>query len=167
LRSLHKFRSSQEAWPRLFLPRYNEPLCAPSVGERHAENDLAARSNVRKPGLFYASRGRIPTQRLSFIFVTMETSMPQFMTIHRTPGLKPEDLAQNTPAVLAAKFATFRHFYVNLADGFIVSIFEAESRALVEEQLEVLGFPIDEMHEIHFAKSREELAQMARQQAAT
>jgi len=89
--------------------------------------------------------------------------MPQFITVHRAPGLKREEMAANGPAVLKANIATFRQLYVNLADGFIVSIFEADSRAKVEEQLEVLGFPIDEMHEIQFAQSRAELEQMVQQ----
>lgn len=86
--------------------------------------------------------------------------MPQFITVHRAPGLKREEMAANARAVLEAKIATFRQFYVNLADGFIVSIFEAESKDAVEEQLEVLGFPIDEMHEVQFAQSRAELERM-------
>lgn len=89
--------------------------------------------------------------------------MPQFLTIHRAPGLRPEDMAANTPMVLRAEIARFRQIYVNLAAGFLVSIFEAETRAQVEEQLEVLGFPVEEMHEIQFAQSREEMEQMVSQ----
>ncbi len=90
--------------------------------------------------------------------------MPQFITIHRAPGLKQEEVAQNARAVLDAKIALFRQIYVNLADGFLVSIFEAPSRDQVEEQLEVLGFPVDEMHEIQFGQSRSEMEAMLAQQ---
>jgi hypothetical protein len=86
--------------------------------------------------------------------------MPQFITIHRSPGLKREELAQNAPAVLGAKIAKFKHIYVNLASGFIVSVFEADTKDQVEEQMEVLGFPVDEMHEVHFGQSAEEMAAM-------
>ncbi|HEY5211306.1 MAG TPA: hypothetical protein VIJ42_17845 [Stellaceae bacterium] len=89
--------------------------------------------------------------------------MPQFITIHRTPGLKRDDLAQNAANVLDAKIATFRQIYVNIASGLIVSVFEADTKEQVEEQMEVLGFPIDEMHEVHFAQSRDEMAQMLQQ----
>ncbi len=34
--------------------------------------------------------------------------MPQFITIHRAPGLKSDELAQNAPHVLGAKIATFK-----------------------------------------------------------
>ena len=89
--------------------------------------------------------------------------MPQFITIHRAPGLKREEMAANAPEVFKASIAKFRQIYVNLAEGFIVSIFEGESKETVEEQLEVLGFPIDEMHEIQFAQSRAEMEQMLQQ----
>jgi len=91
--------------------------------------------------------------------------MPQFITIHRAPGLKREELAGNSQAVLDAKTAQFRHIYVNLAEGFIVSVFEADTKEKAEEQLEVLGFPIDEMHEVQFSKSRAEMEQMVQQMA--
>jgi hypothetical protein len=89
--------------------------------------------------------------------------MPQFITIHRAPGLKRDELAQNTPQVLGAKIAVFKQIYANIASGLIVSVFEAESKEKLEEQMEVLGFPIDETHEVHFAASRAELEQMAKQ----
>ena len=76
--------------------------------------------------------------------------MPQFITIHRTPGLKGDELVQNAPNVLGAKIAMFKHLYANIASGFIVSVFEADYQGKLEEQMEVLGFPIDEMHEVHF-----------------
>jgi hypothetical protein len=90
--------------------------------------------------------------------------MPQFITVHRAPGLKAEELAQNASNVLGAKIATFKQIYANLGSGFIVSIFEAENRDKLEEQMEILGFPIDETHEVHFGASRGEFEQMVKQQ---
>jgi hypothetical protein len=89
--------------------------------------------------------------------------MPQFIIIHRTPGLKGDELVQNAPHVLGAKIAVFKQIYANVASGFIVSVFEADSKEKLEEQMDVLGFPIDEMHEVHFAASRGELEQMLKQ----
>lgn len=86
--------------------------------------------------------------------------MPSYITIHRAPGLKREEVAANAVNVFRGKDATFRQFYVNLADGFIVSIYEAENRDKLEEQFEQLGFPFDEIHEIQFAQSRAEMEQM-------
>jgi hypothetical protein len=89
--------------------------------------------------------------------------MPQFITIHRSPGLNRDELAQNAPNVLGSKIAAFRQIYANIASGFIVSVFEADTKEQVEEQMEVLGFPVDEMHEVHFAQSRAEMEQMLKQ----
>ena len=89
--------------------------------------------------------------------------MPLYITIHRTPGLKGDELVQNAPHVLGADIAKFRQIYANVASGFIVSVFEADSPEKLEEQMEVLGFPIDETHEVHFAASRSELEQMLKQ----
>jgi hypothetical protein len=89
--------------------------------------------------------------------------MPQFITIHRAPGLKPDEIAQNAPNVIAAKTAVFKQIYANLASGFLVSVFEADSKEKLEEQMEILGFPIDETHEVHFAASRGEMEQMVKQ----
>jgi len=89
--------------------------------------------------------------------------MPQFITIHRAPGLKGDELIQNAPHVLGAKTAVFKQIYANVASGILVSIFEADSREKLEEQMEVLGFPIDETHEVHFSASRGELEQMLKQ----
>jgi hypothetical protein len=86
--------------------------------------------------------------------------MPLFMTVHRAPGLSREDVAGNALPVMKAEIAVFRHMYANLSSGFMLSIFEADSREKVEEQLEILGFPIDEMHEVQFGQSRAEMEQM-------
>jgi hypothetical protein len=90
-------------------------------------------------------------------------NMPQFITIHRAPGLKRDELQQNAPHVLGAKIASFRHIYANIASGFLVSVFEADTKEQVEEQMEVLGFPIDEIHDVNFAASRGEMEQMLKQ----
>jgi hypothetical protein len=89
--------------------------------------------------------------------------MPQVINIHRSPGLKPDELTQNAPHVLAAKTAVFKQIYANLGSGFLVSVFEADSKEKLEEQMEMLGFPIDETHEVHFAASRGEMEQIVKQ----
>ena len=57
--------------------------------------------------------------------------MPQYITIHRTPGLKGDELVQNAPHVLGAKIAVFKQIYANVASGFIVSVFEADSKVAI------------------------------------
>jgi len=93
--------------------------------------------------------------------------MPQFITIHRAPGLSKEEFAGNAPNVLKATKGVFQQSYVNLAAGFIVTIYDAESQDALEENFEELGFPYDEIHELHFAQSRAELEGMVKSMGAT
>jgi hypothetical protein len=75
--------------------------------------------------------------------------MPTFMTIHRSPGLSPEEIAANGPLVAESVHATFRHLYVSLYSGCLVSVYEAASQDDVEQEFERVGFPWDEIHEVH------------------
>ena len=86
--------------------------------------------------------------------------MPQYISIHRAPGLQRDEVAGNAINVFNAQLAKYVQMYVNLADGFIVSVYEADSRERLEEQFEILGFPHDEIHEVHFAQSRGEMEKM-------
>ena len=82
----------------------------------------------------------------------IETQRPPGPSLcHRAPGLKGDELVQNAPHVPGAKIAVFKQIYVNVGSGFIVSVFEVDSKEKLEEQMEVLGFPIEETHEVHFA----------------
>lgn len=86
--------------------------------------------------------------------------MPRYMTIHRAPGLKPDDFADNALNVYNCEPATFVQSYVNLGAGFILSVYDADSLDDLEEAFEQLGFPIDETHEVQFEQSRGELEGM-------
>ena len=85
--------------------------------------------------------------------------MPTFITIHRAPGVTREEVAQRGGEVLESKHAKFLQNYVNLADGFIVTVYEATDQAALEREYERLGFPFDEIHEVQFGMTREGLAQ--------
>ena len=89
--------------------------------------------------------------------------MKRFISVHRAPGLSREQFASNAEHVFKASQAKFQQSYVNLAEGFIVTIFEAESRDALEGQFEELGFPVDEVHELQFAQSRAEMEGMLKQ----
>jgi len=86
--------------------------------------------------------------------------MPRFLVIHHAPGVSQEDFQRNIPEVLRGKHATFVQTYVNLAHGTIVNIYDAESAAAVERELERVGFPFDEIQEVQFGASAEELRKM-------
>jgi len=75
--------------------------------------------------------------------------MPLYATVHRSPGLSPDEIAANGALVAKSEHATFQHLYVDLYQGFLVSIYEGESQEAVEREFERVGFPWDEIHEIH------------------
>ena len=88
--------------------------------------------------------------------------MTQYVSIHRAPGLSPDEMAENALAVFNTESATYLQNYVDLGEGFIVTVFEAANKDTLEETLEELGFPVDEIHEVQFAQSRDELEGMLR-----
>jgi hypothetical protein len=86
--------------------------------------------------------------------------MPRFLVIHHSPGVVREDFERNIPEVLAGKHAAIQHTFVNLVHGTIVNIYEGESEAAVGRELERVGFPYDEIREIQFEGSAQELRRM-------
>lgn len=89
--------------------------------------------------------------------------MAQYITVHRAPGLLQEEWVENAVHVYRAELAAFKQAYVNLGSGFIVTIYEAESEETLIEQFERLGLPYDEIHEIQFSQSFEEMEGMLKQ----
>ena len=89
--------------------------------------------------------------------------MPQYMTIHRAPGMLQEQWVENAVGVHAGQHARFVQAYVNLASGFIFTVYDAENRDKLEEQFEELGLPFDEIHEIQFSQSFPEMVGMLQQ----
>lgn len=88
--------------------------------------------------------------------------MPRYMTIHRAPGLLQEQWVENAVEVYSGQHARFVQAYVNLGTGFIFTIYEAPTREALIEQFEELGLVYDEIHEIQFSQSFDEMEQMLR-----
>ena len=86
--------------------------------------------------------------------------MPLFLITHTAPGLAPDEVTQNSAEVLKSTYAQFKHVYVNLREGFIVSIYEAPAKADVERELERVGFPWDSVRQLDFAASEADLRRM-------
>jgi len=86
--------------------------------------------------------------------------MPTFLTTHLSPGLSADEIANNAPDVAESKYATFRNLYVNMLSGFLVSIYDADNKEALEREFERVGFPFEEVHEIHFALDTAGLAAM-------
>ena len=86
--------------------------------------------------------------------------MSLFLSLHQAPGLSPEEIAGYGPEVAKGVHATFRQMYANLDTGYIVTLYEADSAAAVEQEFERVGFPFDSINEIDFTLSAAELGQM-------
>jgi|GEM_PF-1074280 len=89
--------------------------------------------------------------------------MPQYITVHRAPGLLQEQWVESAVEVHAGTLATFKQAYVNLGTGFIVTIYEADNREALVEQFEELGLAFEEIHEIQFSQSFDEMVGMLQQ----
>ena len=86
--------------------------------------------------------------------------MALFLSLHQAPGLSQEEVAGYGPEVAKGVHATFRQMYANLDSGYIVTVYEADSAAAVEQEFERVGFPFDSINELDFAMSADELAAM-------
>ncbi len=86
--------------------------------------------------------------------------MPRYLVIHHAPGVTPEDFGKSVPAVLEGKFATFVQCYANMVDGVIVNLYDGENEQAVSRELERIGFPFDEIKELQFSASADDLRKM-------
>lgn len=86
------------------------------------------------------------------------------MIVSHAPGLLPEQWDESAAGVYAGKHARYVQAHVNLSSGFVFAIYEAASQDLVVEQLEELGMPFDEIHEIQFSQTFDEMKQRLAQQ---
>jgi hypothetical protein len=87
--------------------------------------------------------------------------MPRYLAIHHAPGVSQEDFQRSIPEVLRGKYATFVHTYVNLAKGTIINIYDADSEEALSREFERIGFPFDEIQEVQFGASADDLRKMS------
>ena len=86
--------------------------------------------------------------------------MTQFVTIHRAPGLSRDELQGNAAPVLECVHATFQQMWVDMFNGFVVTVYEAEDQAALEREFERLGFPWDEVHAVQVHRDQATLKQI-------
>jgi len=86
--------------------------------------------------------------------------MPRYLVIHHAPGVSQDDFQKAMPEVLAGKYAKPVHCYANMQHGTIINIYDGESQDAVARELERVGFPFDEIQEIQFSASADELRKM-------
>jgi len=87
--------------------------------------------------------------------------MPKFISIHQAPGVSQEEFQMNAKAVAEGKYATPLQSFANLMEGFIVTYYEAASEDELVKEFERLGFPYQEIHEIQFMATGEDMKKMA------
>lgn len=87
--------------------------------------------------------------------------MPRFVTIHKAPGLSKEEVAANAKVVFEQKHAKFERNYINVFEGWIVTVYQADSKEALEREFERCGFPWDEIHEVQIASDLASLEKMA------
>lgn len=90
--------------------------------------------------------------------------MPQFMSVSHAPGLLEQQWDESAVAVHAATRARFVQAHVNLSTGFIFTIYEAATKDDVIEAFEELGMPFDEIHELQFSQSFEQMEHRLKEQ---
>jgi hypothetical protein len=129
-------------------------MIAPTLGGARGEGQLTG--ELRRAGLRPSPQGRYRRRRRL-------DPMPRYLAIHHAPGVTAEDFQKSVPAVLEGKHATFVQSYANMVDGVIVNIYDGASAKAVEQELERIGFPYDEVKEIQFAASFDDLKRMAGQ----
>jgi hypothetical protein len=86
--------------------------------------------------------------------------MSLYLSIHRSPGLSEEEIQGYIPDVKAGVYAEFRNLYVNLDEGYIVTVYEGESKQAIQSEFERIGWPVETMTEIQFALDRAGLDSM-------
>ena len=82
--------------------------------------------------------------------------MPLFISTHQVPGLDQDAMAEDAE-ILESTFAQFVESFIDFKDGFIATLWEAEDRAHVEKELQRLGFPFVELHQVNLRRTRADL----------
>ncbi len=86
--------------------------------------------------------------------------MRRYIVVHHAPGVSPEDFQKSVPTVLENKYAVFVQCYANMVDGLIINIYDGDDDKAVARELERIGFPFDEIKELQFAASSDDLKKM-------
>ncbi|MGC0239416.1 nickel-binding protein [Arthrobacter sp. SD76] len=91
--------------------------------------------------------------------------MSLFLSIHYAPGLSQEEFAGYAPDVAKGEHATFVSTYVNMDEGYIVTVYEGESEEAVVSEFERIGWPVDSTKEIQFVLDKAGLDALVQSQS--
>jgi hypothetical protein len=77
--------------------------------------------------------------------------MTTYVSVHQAPALAPEEVAAYVPEIKLNTFAEFQQCFINLEDGYIVTVYEGDSEEAVRKEFDRIGWPVDKVTEVHFS----------------
>lgn len=83
--------------------------------------------------------------------------MTMYVSVHQSPALDPAEVASYVPDIKQNTYAEFQQCFINLEEGFIVTVYEGEDEAAVRNEFDRIGWPVDSVHEVHFSVDKEGL----------
>ena len=77
--------------------------------------------------------------------------MTTYVSVHQAPALAPEEVASYVPEIKLNTYAEFQQCFINLEQGYIVTVYEADSEDAVRQEFDRIGWPVDTVTEVHFS----------------
>lgn len=86
--------------------------------------------------------------------------MTTYVSVHQAPALAPEEVASYAPEIKQNTFAQFQHCFINLEQGYIVTVYQGDSEDAVRQEFDRIGWPVDTVTEVQFSLDAAGLAAM-------
>ncbi|MBL5974941.1 MAG: hypothetical protein D3X82_14555 [Candidatus Leucobacter sulfamidivorax] len=86
--------------------------------------------------------------------------MTTFVSVHQAPALDPAEVASYVPDIKQYTHATFQQCFINLDQGYIVTVYEGESEQAVRDEFDRIGWPVDTVTEVQYAMDKATLDAM-------
>lgn len=77
--------------------------------------------------------------------------MTLFVSVHQAPALDPAEVAAYVPDIKQNTHAEFRQCFIDLDNGFIVTLYESADEASVRREFDRIGWPVDSVHEVQYS----------------
>ena len=77
--------------------------------------------------------------------------MTTYVSVHQAPALAPEEVASYVPEIKQSTYAQFQQCFINLEQGYIVTVYEGDSEDAVRQEFDRIGWPVDTVTEVHFS----------------
>ncbi len=77
--------------------------------------------------------------------------MTTYVSVHQAPALAPEEVGSYVPDIKQNTYAEFQQCFINLDQGYIVTVYEADDEEAVRKEFDRIGWPVDTVTEVHFS----------------